>query len=114
MPDRNEMVTARWDARMRQALRQLISNDLIAEHERDPLGDHTDSLKRVLNYFRRTASRDGKYIVVCTEPFRRWRIARLSGRRGHGPAWVDDDSFGSEREAVHAIFMRRVQDLLRQ
>lgn len=112
--DRNEIVTARWDVRMRHALRPLITDDLIAEHERDPLGDHSDSLKRVLNYFRRGAPKDGKYLVVCTEPFRRWRIARLSGVRGRGPAFIDDRTFGSERAAMHAVFLKRVEDLMRE
>jgi branched-chain amino acid transport system permease protein len=111
--DQNELVMARWDARMRQVLSPLIVDELIAEHERDPLGVHSDDLKRVLNYFRRTAPKDGKYVVVCVEPFRQWSIARLSGVRGRGPAFVDDRTFGSEREAMHAVFLRRIEDLLR-
>jgi branched-chain amino acid transport system permease protein len=112
--DRNVLVLERWDARIRQALRPLITDELIAEHERDPLGDHSDALKRVLNYFRRATPKDGKYLVVCTEPFRRWHIARLSGVRGRAPVSVDERNFESEREAMHAVFLRRVGDLLRQ
>jgi branched-chain amino acid transport system permease protein len=112
--DRSEVVISRWNARMRRALRPLITSELIAEHERDPLGQHGDALKRVLNYFRRSAPIEGKYVVVCTVPFRQWRIARLSGVRGRGPAFVDDRTFGSEREAMHAVFLKRVEDLMLQ
>src|SRR5215467_2854762 len=97
--DRNVPVLERWDTRIRQALRPLVTEELIAEHERDPLGYHSDALNRVLNYFRRTTSKDGKYLVVCTEPFRRWHIARLSGVRGRAPVYVDERNFESEREA---------------
>jgi branched-chain amino acid transport system permease protein len=111
--DRDQVVRTRWDERTRQALRPLITDELIAEHEREPLGDHSDQLKRVLNFFRR-ASLKGKYLVVCVEPFRQWRIARLSGLRGRGPVFVDDRSFLSERDAVHEVFLMRIKDFLQK
>ncbi len=88
----------------------MITDELIAEHERQPLGQHSDALERVLNYFRRQPIPD-KYAIVCTVPDREWRICRLSGRRGVGPALIDDEVFNSEEKAHHAVFLRRIRDL---
>jgi len=110
--DRNEIAMAMWDQRMRAALRPLVTRKLIAEHKRDPLGRHGDALKRVLNYIRRTAP-NGALVVVCTRPFKQWRIARLSGVRGQGPAFADDRTFNSEAKAMHAVFLMRVDELMR-
>jgi len=110
--DRSLLVYARWDARMRESLRALINDGLIAEHRRQPLGQHSDALERVLNYFRR-APLTRKYVIVCTRPYAEWKIGELSGVRGDPPRIIDDRSFTSEAEAQHAVFLRRVDDLMR-
>ncbi|MGH7988182.1 MAG: hypothetical protein ACREQX_18095 [Candidatus Binataceae bacterium] len=109
--DRNEIAVARWHRRMRAALRPLITAELIAEHARDPLGDHSDALKRVLNYIRRTEL-DGALVVICTEPFKEWRVARLATTREQAPAF-DNRRFTSEAEAMHAVFLMRVEEVMR-
>jgi branched-chain amino acid transport system permease protein len=109
-PDRDLSVAERFDAWVRARLRETITDELIAEHERRPLGQHSDALERILNYFRRQPIPD-KYAIVCTVPDREWRICRLSGRRGVGPAIVDDEVFDSEEKAHHGVFLRRVHDL---
>jgi len=108
--DRNEIVLQLWYERSREAMRPLLTSKLIAEHRRAPLGNHSDPLKRVLNLIRRTAP-NGKYVLVCTKPFRQWRIARLSGMRGLRPAFVDDRSFNTEAKAMHAVFLLRIGEL---
>jgi hypothetical protein len=110
--DRGEIVLRRWYERSREALRLLITNRLIAEHKRAPLGEHSDSLKRVLNLLRRTAP-NGKLLLVCTKPFKQWRIARLSGLPGQGPIFVDDRLFNTEAKAMHAVFLLRLDELAR-
>ena len=34
--DRSQIAFARWDKRMRQSLRPLLTKKIIAEHKRDP------------------------------------------------------------------------------
>ncbi|MGH8013882.1 MAG: hypothetical protein ACREQ4_15450 [Candidatus Binataceae bacterium] len=110
--DRNEIAVARWHRRMCAALRPLITPDLIAEHARDPLGDHSDALKRVLNYIRRTDI-NGALVVICSVPFKEWRVARLAAMRERAPAFIDSHTFASEAEAMHAVFLMRVEEITR-
>jgi branched-chain amino acid transport system permease protein len=87
-----------------------LSEALIAEHQRDPRGQHSDTLERVLDYFRRSSALT-PYVLVCTEPFRQWRLARLTGTRGQPPQFVDEQTFESEAEAMHALFLKRVEEI---
>ncbi len=109
--DRDPLALARWDIRTRTAIRSLLTNELIAEHRSDPRGHHSDTLKRVLNYFRRSGALT-PYVVICAQPFREWRVARLTGVRGHGPVLVDEQTFNSEAEAMHAVFLKRVDETM--
>ena len=108
--DREALVYARWQARMASAIKALITDELIEEHRRKPLGQHSDALERVLNYFRR-APQAHKYIGVCTRPWTEWRIGVLSGVRGVPPTTLEDERFTSEETLHHGIFLRRVHDL---
>jgi branched-chain amino acid transport system permease protein len=46
------------------------------------------------------------------EPFKAYRIVALSGTRGVAPRLVEDRVYTSPDDVYHALFMRRVQDLL--
>ena len=48
--------------RMRASLRPVITPELVAEHQRTPLGQHSEPLRRVLNYLG-SAEIDGKLIT---------------------------------------------------
>jgi branched-chain amino acid transport system permease protein len=109
--DRSLLVHARWDARTRQALKATINEDLLSEHQARPLGQHSDRLERVLNYFRR-APQAHKYVIVCTKTWAEWRIGVLSGVRDVPPTILDDERFESEGAAQHSVFLRRVRDLM--
>jgi branched-chain amino acid transport system permease protein len=109
--DRSAIALARFDARTRAALRPLLTKKLLAEHRRNPLGDHSDALKRVLNYFRRSLTLT-PYVVVCTEPFREWRLARLSSERGKPPTFIDGPAYYSEAQAMHAVFLKRAEEVM--
>jgi hypothetical protein len=50
----------------------------------------------------------GKYVVICTEIEKEWRIGRLSGIRGVAPTFVDDRIFNDENEIQHEIFLLRL------
>ena len=108
--DRQLQVYADWDAKQRERIRALITDELIEEHRRKPLGQHSDALERVLNYFRRQPQ-PGKYIVVATKPWEEYRIGVLSGVRGTPASILDDETFATEEEAMHGVFLRRVRDL---
>ena len=83
MSDRQVEVYLDWDAKQRERIRALITDELIAEHAARPLGQHSDALERVLQYFRRQPQA-GKYVIVMTEPWAEFKIGVLSGVRGDG------------------------------
>ena len=95
---------------LRDRLRDWITPDVIAEHEAKPLGQHSDHLERMLNYFRKAPIPD-KYAVYCTKPFESYRVVALSGIPGVPPRVVDDRIYPSLDAAYHAVFLRRVNDL---
>src|SRR5581483_9606051 len=98
-------------AKQRERIKALITDELIAEHAAKPLGQHSDTLERVLQYFRRQPQA-GKYIIVAVRPWEEYRIGVLSGVRGQPATILDDDGpFASEEEAMHGIFLRRVREL---
>lgn len=108
--DRQLQVYEAWDRKLRARLKMQLSDELIEEHGRKPLGQHSDALERVLAYFRRQPTA-GKYVIVATKPWREYRIAVLSRERGH-PAELDgEETFPTEEAAMHAVFLRRVRDL---
>ncbi len=109
--DKQLIAFRRYDKRSRDYLKTLVSDDIIAEHRRKPQGQHSPALDRLLNYFRRASGID-KYAVLCIKPFAQYRLVALSGKRGVPPRMVDDQMYASPDEAYHAVFVKRVQDLL--
>jgi hypothetical protein len=95
---------------------------LIAEHRDNPIGQpgkagragiqHSDDLARVIDKLRR-APMAGKYVRICVTPHTDYRIGIASGVRGK-PVRMLDGKYPSEDACEHAIFVRRVQDLLAQ
>ncbi len=106
-PDRQSESLAAFDRATRQRLAPLLTDDLIEEHRRRPVGPHGPALAMVLNYFRRAAMQD-KLAVFAIRHFEDYRIVALSGRRGVLPRWASDEHYGSLDEASHAIFLMRV------
>ncbi len=93
---------------------------LIAEHRANPIGrppqngqppvDHSQDLQTVLDKFRRQPMA-GKYITICRKLHEDYRIGICSGIRGQ-PVKILDESYSSEEASEHAIFLKRVADLL--
>ena len=105
---------ARFDEKLRERLRALITDELIAEHAENPLGfrgHHSPGLQFVLDYFRR-APQAGKYIIVANVPWQEYRIGVLSGARGEAPEVLEEPMFATEEEAIHGAFLARVRDLM--
>ena len=54
---------------------------LVQEFKAKPVGKHSAELQKLLNLFRGEAQ-TGKYVLVCTEPHKRWVLGQLTGVRG--------------------------------
>jgi branched-chain amino acid transport system permease protein len=109
--DKDTLYARRFDKMQRDYLKTLVTPEIIEEHRRQPLGQHSEALERVLLYFRRTKMED-KYALHGAGPKGPYKIIAFSGVRGVSPRLVDDREFNSLSEAYHAVFMRRVHDLL--
>jgi hypothetical protein len=110
MRDRQLEVYELFDRQARERTLALVTGDIVAEHAENPAGPHSDALQRVLRYLRR-APVPGKYVVVAVRPWREYRIGVLTGVRGEAPTVLDDGPYGTEAEAMHAVFLRRIADL---
>ena len=93
---------------------------IIKEHAGNPVGTpgkaghagigHSEDLQRVVDKFRR-APMKGKYVRVCIEPHKDYRIGIASGVRGE-PVKILPKSFPSEDACEHGVFLKRIKDLL--
>ena len=109
--DKQAIFLRRFDASVRADLKRLITDELIEEHRTTFGKRRSDALERVLTYFRSAGVAD-KYAVLAVKPFAEYRIVALSGRRGVPPRAVDDQVFTTPDEALHGVFLKRVQDLM--
>jgi branched-chain amino acid transport system permease protein len=109
--DKDIVYFHRYDKMQRDYLKTLVSPEVIEEHKRSPLGQHSEPLERLLLYFRRAALPD-RYAITVVEPFKAYRIVALSGHRGVAPRLVEDKLYPSQDDAYHGVFLRRIQDLL--
>ena len=97
-------------------------NRLIEEHRACPVGrapalhkgksgvEHSKELRTVLDKLRRQPMA-GKYVTICKKDFKDYRIGVCSGVRGQ-PVEIMEESFSSEEACEHAIFLKRVLELL--
>ena len=113
MADKQLIYYRLFDKRNRERLKTTITPELIAEHKAKPLGQHSDALDRVLNYFRRGEMPD-KYAILRVGPLAEcsYKVMAFSGRQGQPPRVVDDKLYTTAEEAYHAVFLLRVNDLL--
>jgi hypothetical protein len=80
--------------------------ELVDEFRKTPIGHHSPNLQRVLNTLRGGLLR-GKYVLVCTRPFREWVLARHPGERGKPIELLREHTFASREEAEWAVFRMR-------
>lgn len=109
--DKDQIYFRRFDKVQREYLKGLVTSEIIEEHRRQPLGQHSEALERVLLYFRR-AKMDDKYALHRAGPDGPYKIIAFSGTRGVSPRLVDDREFLTVDEGYHGVFMRRVHDLM--
>ena len=102
---------------------EKMRNKLIEEHRACPIGkaaqphkgqpmvEHSKELQIVLDKLRRQPMHIKKYVTVCKKDFEDYRIGKVTGVRGD-PVEILEESFSSEEACEHAIFLKRILDLL--
>lgn len=107
--DKQAIVYEQFNAEMKRGIRALVTEDLIDEYRRQPLGRHSDALERVLNFFRRPP----RYGLYARVPCREFQVIRVPIEPGAPPALVDGTVYTDESAAQHAVFLCHVADLMR-
>jgi hypothetical protein len=79
---------------------------LAEEFMRNPLGEHSPELQRVLALFR-SGPAAGKLVLVCTKPFEEWTLAEVTGIRGKPVKLLGDQVFTSIEDTERAAFRLR-------
>ena len=69
---------------MAYKIRPQADRAYIDEFRQNPFGHHSPNLLRILNALR-GGPLEGKYVLVCTKPFREYTLARHGGERGRPP-----------------------------
>lgn len=109
--DRQQSVFEDWNRHARRRMRELVTDELIAEHRSTPLGQHSDELARLLTYLRREPL-DGRHVLVAIDAWREYRIGVLSDQRGVPARLLDDQAFATEEEGAHGLFLLRLRNLM--
>lgn len=105
--DKQLIALTRFNARLRAHLKSLITDALIEEHRQQPLGQHSDDLERVLNFFRRPP-RFGLYSKhACTS----YQVIALPVPAGASPEPIDAQVYTDQNAAMHAVFLHHVAAL---
>lgn len=115
-PDRYADRTVNWLAyfneQRQRAMRELATPEVIEQHRTDPnveTTQHRAALHLIMNYLR-MAPTEGKTFVYAEQPYKRYRVGILT-HRGAAPEILNDGPFETEREAVHAVFRRRLSTI---
>jgi hypothetical protein len=91
-----------------EALRPLVTPELVAAHRANPRGPHSHELNLVLNFVRGPAfPMDRKPFVHLRKPYSEYGLALMTAR-GEPAVLVDEPSYSSEHEAIHAAFLQRL------
>lgn len=109
--DRQAEYFTAFDDRIRATLRSLVSDDIVEEHRLKPLGQHSDALDRLLNYFRRGGMAGKLGLLQEDRDKQLYKIVRFSGARGVLSTVEHDEVYPSLKDGYHAIFLRRIAEL---
>jgi hypothetical protein len=92
----------------RHNIEPLISDELVDEHRRNPLGLHSADLDRVLYFLRGDPLPEApRLVVVIVKPERAWAIGEHSRQKGV-PVLVREGIYESVEEIEHAVFLERL------
>lgn len=110
--DRDVVYRQFFEKMQRAFLKTLVCDDVIEEHKRQPLGQHSEPLERLLLYFRRAPQKD-KYAVRRDHVAKVYRIVRLPGDRESAQRITEEEGgYSTPEEAYHEVFVRRVRELM--
>lgn len=84
---------------------QPEDKEVVEEFRRNPIGNHSPRLQRVLTLFRGAPMKD-KYVLVCTKPHEEWVLGQLTGERGK-PIRMTNQVFHSIEAAEWYVFKQR-------
>ena len=91
-------------------IRPLVNKELINEHRKKPIGEHSPELISVLNFFRRHHEEiAGKYLIICTKKHEQWCLGEHPGERGKPYILFEDECFDSREAAEHGLFIKRLK-----
>jgi branched-chain amino acid transport system permease protein len=108
--DRDVVYREYFRDKQRQYLRTLLCDDIIEEHRRNPRGQHSEPLERLLIYMRQ--SDQARYVVRRDARSGKFRVGWLTGQRSSPLELVDDAQYMTADEAYHAVFLRRLRHLI--
>ena len=109
--DKDVIYRQYYDKMQVDYLKTLICDEVIEEYKNNPLGQHSEPLSRLLHFFSSTPQK-GKYALKRDEQSQTFRIIALSGKRGKPPRDIEDKSYKTLKEAYHAVFLKRIDDLM--
>ncbi|WP_374653223.1 hypothetical protein [Dongia sp.] len=89
------------------------STALASQFKAAPFGPHSADLQKMLQLLRWGHAR-GRTIIVCTEPYREWRLGRMGSKRGMKVETDDSMVFTDYAAAVWACFRARFQEVTGQ
>lgn len=112
---RRHVMPVLWDDERRARITEEHRGNPIAKPGKngDPVVQHSDDLARVLDKLRRHPIK-GKEVRVEIEPFKKYAIGILSGVRGGPIEVLHDEYYPSADACEHAIFLRRVESILKK
>ena len=98
-----------FDRMTRSYLLTVLSDDLIEEHRRNPVGHHSEALTRLLAWCQRRPLQ--QQYAVKADADGTYRIVSMTGRRGARPVYVGEARFASLDQARHGVLLRHISDL---
>jgi branched-chain amino acid transport system permease protein len=105
----DDWIAGRHHELMRERLRPLLTAEVIAEHERQPFGQHSDALQR-LHHYLGSFPIVGK-LIVSYDGAEGWDVVRLVSAHGGLRTERVEGPFGTESAALHRIFELRIRDV---
>jgi hypothetical protein len=106
--DKSEDWMEEFRRRRVEALRPLVTPELVEAHRANPRGPHSHELNLVLNFVRGPAfPMDAKPFVHLRHPYDDYGLALMTAR-GEPATLSADTRYSSETEAVHAVFLQRL------
>ena len=86
---------------------------LIEEFDANPIGHHSPALRHLLEELRLDPA-EGRYVLVCTKPYREWVLASLTGEVKNPIKLHKRHVFDDLLEAQRFVFRRRLADRARR